>query len=95
METLFNLESVYDEQISPLMKQIIAICQQHQMPMICSFAYDNDAEKDVGACTTVLNGFEGRFHEEFRQAQKITRGNGGHFAAFAIRTVVNKDADNV
>lgn len=35
----YNLESVYDEKISPLMTQIIAICKEHNMPMVASFAY--------------------------------------------------------
>ncbi|WP_313686037.1 hypothetical protein, partial [Pantoea sp.] len=77
MEALFNLESVYDEQISPLMQQIIEICNQHQIPMVCSFAYENDAEKGVGTCTTILNGHEGRHHENFQRALEAIKFGGG------------------
>ncbi|ORM72409.1 hypothetical protein HA48_14740 [Pantoea wallisii] len=68
MEELYNLESVYDEQISPLMKQIIDICKEHKMPMVCSFAFENDAELGIGACTTLLNDFDGRIHDGFSKA---------------------------
>ena len=34
----YNLESIYDEKISPLMRQIIDICKEHNMPMVASFA---------------------------------------------------------
>lgn len=90
MESLYNLESVYDEQISPLMQQIIEICNKHQMPMICSFAYEHDAEKGIGACTTILNGFDGRFHKGFQQAIGSIRSGDGVFSALAITTVVPK-----
>lgn len=60
----YNLESVYDEQISPLMKQIITICKEHNMPMVASFAYENSEEKGRGLCTTTMT-FEGRHIKEF------------------------------
>lgn len=37
-----NLEKVYDEQIHPLMDQIIAICQKHNMPMVATFEYASE-----------------------------------------------------
>lgn len=49
MSTLPDNESVYDEQISPLMDQIIAICKQHNMPMLATFEYAADM-----ACTTYI-----------------------------------------
>jgi hypothetical protein len=45
----FDLEKVYDEQISPLMAQIIEICQQHKIPMVASFQYATEEN-----CSTVL-----------------------------------------
>lgn len=45
----FNIESVYDEKISPLLNQIIAICNEHKMPMIASFAYESTARKRAPA----------------------------------------------
>lgn len=32
-------EHIYDEQIAPLMTQIIAICNEHKIPMVASFEY--------------------------------------------------------
>ena len=54
----YDLEAVYDEKIYPLMAQIIAICKEHNMPMLATFQY---AAKDVETgdgefllCTTAL-----------------------------------------
>lgn len=33
-------EEAYDSQISPLMTQIIAICKEHKIAMLCSFSLD-------------------------------------------------------
>ena len=35
----YDLEAVYDEQIAPLMAQVIELCQEHQLPVIASFCY--------------------------------------------------------
>ena len=43
---LFELEDVYDEKISPLMTQIIAICKEYDMPMVCKFQYCNREDED-------------------------------------------------
>jgi hypothetical protein len=53
-ETYWTKEDIYDEQIAPLMKQIIAICKEHQIPMVAQFQYDNDEEQGPGFCTTAL-----------------------------------------
>lgn len=53
-------EKVYDEQISPLMEQIIKICQENEIPMLCTFQYGPESEEgSVPFCTTLLVGFEG------------------------------------
>lgn len=70
----YNLESVYDEKISPLMRQIIDICKEHNMPMVASFAYENSEENGIGCCTTNLT-FEGRHIKAFAEARSIIRGN--------------------
>jgi hypothetical protein len=55
----FDLESVYDEEIFPLMSQIIAICKKHKMPMLASFCYakgkdDPSDPEGLDYCTTSL-----------------------------------------
>lgn len=47
-------EGVYDEQISPLMTRIIAICKEHQIPMVAQFQYANEKENGPAFCTTAL-----------------------------------------
>lgn len=51
---VFDLEAVYDEEISPLMKKIIEICKQHEMPMVASFCYRTDEEGGNDAANTNL-----------------------------------------
>jgi len=54
----YDLEEVYDERISPLMSEIIAICKEHKMPMVATFQYAvlDDGSETPGPnwCTTVL-----------------------------------------
>lgn len=71
---LFTEEKVYDEKISPLMKQIIAICKEHKIPMIATFIYENDENSDEGAATTYLNfGGDDRFSDCLSRAYKVLR----------------------
>jgi hypothetical protein len=50
----FNLETAYDEEIAPLMTQIIAVCKKHKMPMFATFLYASDQCGDTGSCNTFL-----------------------------------------
>lgn len=50
-------EAIYDATISPLMSQIIALCKQHDIPMVASFDLDDDRDdRDrMGLkCTTAI-----------------------------------------
>ena len=53
-DTVWTAEDVYDERISPLMSQIIAICKEHQIPMAATFQFENSEENGPGFCTTIL-----------------------------------------
>lgn len=46
-----NKESVYDEQLAPLMTQLLEVCQREGIPMFASFQYSDD-----GFCTSALTG---------------------------------------
>lgn len=46
-------EQIYDEKISPLMTQIIAICLEHKIAMIATYDIPNE-EDDGLCCTTTL-----------------------------------------
>lgn len=40
----FDVEKVLDEQISPLMKQVLEICKEHKIPMVSSFCYRSNGD---------------------------------------------------
>lgn len=50
----YDLEAVYDEKIAPLMAEIIAICTEHNMPMLASFAFRGYDDGSNDLCTTAL-----------------------------------------
>lgn len=47
-------EDVYDEQIAPLMAQIIAICKEHRIPLVAQFNYAATDEDGPSFCTTII-----------------------------------------
>ena len=57
--TTVTKEQIYDEQISPLMTQIIAICKEHGIPIVASFFTPGDDDPELAVTTALLgNGFE-------------------------------------
>jgi hypothetical protein len=68
----YDLESVYDEQIYPLMQQILEICQKHRMPMMASFQYANH-EEGPDFCTSILSGGDFPAHPSFRAAAELLK----------------------
>jgi isochorismate hydrolase len=56
--TNWDEEKVYDEKIAPLMTQIINVCKEHEIPIVCTFQYGWSEEDDALLCTTVLTQFE-------------------------------------
>jgi len=46
-------EDIYDEQIAPLMSQIIAICKEHKIANVCTFSLPSDDDEGL-QCTTVM-----------------------------------------
>lgn len=67
-----NKEQIYDEQISPLMAQIIAICAEHKIAHIACFAIPTDDDPDL-RCTTGQLSADFEPPEEFLQAWKHIR----------------------
>ena len=47
-------EVVYDEQISPLMTKIIALCNEHKISMVADFALDADEDGEPLYCSTMI-----------------------------------------
>jgi hypothetical protein len=50
---MHDKEAIYDEQIAPLMTKIIAVCQEHDIPMVVDFQLTDEAENPLH-CTTRL-----------------------------------------
>jgi hypothetical protein len=48
-----NKEQIYDEQISPLMTQIIAVCQEHGIAMVVNFAIPTEEHEDLAVITSL------------------------------------------
>jgi hypothetical protein len=48
-----NKEQIYDEQINPLLQQIINICQKHGIAMIADFAIPTEENKGLHVMTAL------------------------------------------
>lgn len=46
-------EQIYDEQIHPLMLEIVKMCQEHQIPLVAAFHIPNLEEEGL-TCTTAI-----------------------------------------
>ena len=65
-------EQVYDEEISPLMTRIIAICQNEGIAMLASYHIPNE-EDDQLMCSTHLENGDGDFHPKLSRACAVIR----------------------
>lgn len=77
-------EKFYDEKVAPLMKEIIAICKEHKIAMVASFAIPNDEDPEL-LCTTAL--LAKRFEpvpEEFIKFYDSIYSNRGTFVAITV-----------
>jgi hypothetical protein len=84
---LYNLESVYDTEISPLVKQINEICEKYRIPAFMSFKYEMDEERGDGLCTTNLP-FDERTPECYIRCHSEVYNRGkAIFTAVAITSV--------
>jgi len=65
-------ENVYDEQISPLVRQIIDICREHEIALLLSAQLEDEDEREL-FCTTILAGTDEVSCEKFVQALNVIR----------------------
>ncbi len=84
-------EQIYDEQISPLMTDIIAVCKKHKIAFIASFAIPSDDDQDL-RCTSAL--FKSREEstedvEDIRKAYALLRN--GRQSSMMMMTVDHGD----
>ena len=90
-----NKEQIYDEQISPLMVQIIEICKESKIAMVFSF-YLPDGEQNTLHCSSALVSDEYEPSESLLEAwavicpesrpmtQIITRNSNGETTAISV-----------
>lgn len=86
-QTKFDKEHIYDEQIAPLMKQIIEICKREELPMNAQFYLkqqhpDADEENGPMYCTTTIiparDKIFGEHHKHLSSVAEVMRyGPGG------------------
>lgn len=91
-----NKEEIYDDQISPLMQNIISICREHGIAMLASFNIAHDGEGPNGedcsrlTCTSHLPDGEGAFDDRFSKCA-VTIQRGAPRAMGVNITTVNAD----
>lgn len=80
-------EDIYDEKVSPLVKQIIEVCKEHKMPCVLSFACpdDKDGESSLMCTTAMLEDHFIGSKDRLRKALKMLRSGD----AFAIAMTVS------
>lgn len=90
-----NKEEIYDEQISPLMQKIIAICRENGIAMIASYDIAHDGEGPNGEdcsqliCNTLLPDGDGKPNKLFSQANAFIQRRGS--AAPMMLTIEHGD----
>jgi hypothetical protein len=87
MTQQYDKEEIYDEKIAPLMKQIIDICKEEELPMVAQFYLKQqhpEADEENGAmyCTTTIIPAKDKIYEEHHKhlsyvAEAMRYGPGG------------------
>lgn len=67
-----NKEQVYDDQISPLMAQIIEICRANKIAFLASFSIPNDEDTDL-CCSSYMLDDDFEPPESFLRAKRELR----------------------
>lgn len=96
---MYDKERVYDEQIAPLMSEIIEICKKENIPLTAQFALknhrdDDESQEDPMFCTTIIHATEERHGEEIQKwnrfiAEHMKHGPNGK--PFIMTSVVRTD----
>lgn len=80
-------ETAYDELISPLMCRIIAVCKEHEIPLVAQFALDDqDDGNGPLRCTTVLLNDKWDPPAEMKKAAHLLHRGEPSFLAVTITT---------
>jgi len=79
-----NKEEIYDKKINPLMAQIIAICKEHKIAMVASFAIGHEG-RDGLMCSTFMTTDEFRPSSEQLRAVAILRPRPGALMQWTVK----------
>lgn len=82
-------EEAYDSKVNPLMAQIIAICKEHGIPMLCSF-YLADEHNETLACTSALLSDDLEPPESFLEAYEWLKPQNNSMLMITTRDKDNK-----
>ena len=66
---VFDCEKVLDEQIIPLVEQLVTLCREHKIPMFAAVTFKSDG-KFMGNCISVVNDLENRYIGPIDQARR-------------------------
>ena len=86
MKEDFDLESVYDEQIFPLMQQIIEISKKNDLPFIASFQYSTEDGENHNFCSTANLPDTRPISAQFNEIYRVLTGIGRRAPALNITT---------
>ena len=82
--TMGTREDIYDNEVSPLMKQVLEICKRAEIPLVASFRIDDGTEGDEPLfCTSIL---PDDTSEHMQALARLAEPPRAHFAAFTITT---------
>ena len=85
-------EEIYDQQISPLLKQILDICKSHKIAVLTEFClgYDEEYPDSQLCCTSALVTEDHEPTERILEAFQVLKPSEPQFMAF---TLITKKAD--
>jgi len=86
---IFTEEKAYDDLISPLMKQIIAICKERKISFLASFLYESSEDEESKATTYMNFKDEDRFSDSLHRAFVECRTSGIQAMAISITTPIS------
>jgi hypothetical protein len=88
--TPYDLEKLYDEQVSPLMAKILDICKQNNLPIVVLVQLQSDGEDEfLFSSSAVIPDEDRPISNELNRVWAIQSGIGGA----AKLTITTKDKD--
>ena len=80
-----NKEQAYDEKIFSLMAQIIAVCKEHKIAMVASFAIPTEEDANLRCTSTVLTDDTAAPREFFEAKDLLYQGRGTASFSYTVK----------